>query len=189
MRECFDRHGCDKGNRHGYEQVYEPVFEDLRQEPLRILEIGIFKGASLAAWIDYFPNATIVGIDTFQRVAKPEDVSILTHPRVEWYTHDSTKPINIGRFDFVIDDGLHTHTAQRKTFENLMPYADRYFIEDVWALDHMTAEEKGHEWLKRGGYSDKEYQKLLNALEPYTVEFHDLRAGHQPDSFIIEAHR
>jgi len=187
MRELFDRHGCDKGKRHSYERVYDPAFEAIRQESLRILEIGIFKGASLAAWIDYFPNATIVGIDTFQRVAKPEDVSILTHPRVEWYAHDSTKPIDIGRFDFVIDDGLHTHTAQRKTFENFMPCVDgAYFIEDVWALDHMTDEEKGHQWLKRAGYSEKEYQKLLNVLEPYTVEFHDLRAGYQPDSFIIE---
>jgi len=186
MRACFDQHSCDKGLRHGYERVYEPVFEGLRQEPLRILEVGIFRGASLAAWIDYFPNATIVGIDTFQRVAKPEDVSILTHPRVEWHTHDSTQPINIGRFDFVIDDGLHTHTAQRKTFENLMPYVDNtYFIEDVWALDHMTVAEKGHEWLKRGGYSDEGYQELLSTLKPYDVEFHDLRARHQPDSFII----
>ena len=190
MRACFDKHSCDKGRRHGYERVYEPAFEDLRQEPLRILEVGIFRGASLAAWVDYFPNAAIVGIDTFQRVAKPEDVSILTHPRVEWYTHDSTKPINIGRFDFVIDDGLHTHTAQRKTFENLMPYVDNtYFIEDVWALDHMTAAEKGHEWLKRGGYSDEGYQELLSTLKSYDVKFHDLRAGHQSDSFIIEVNR
>ena len=189
MREFFDRHGCDKGSRHGYERVYEPVFEDLRQEPLRILEVGIFKGASLAAWIDYFPNATIVGIDTFQRIPKPENVSILNHHRVEWYAHDSTKPIDIGRFDFIIDDGCHTHTAQRKTFENLMPYTDSYFIEDVWTLDYMTAEERRHKWLERPGYSNEEYQKLLNALGPYTAEFHDLRAGHQPDSFIIQVTR
>lgn len=182
MRECFDRHGCDKGKRHGYERVYEPAFEHIRDEPLRILEIGIYKGASLAAWVDYFPNATVVGIDTFQRVS-PADVPILDHPRVEWRQHDSTTPINMGRFDFVIDDGCHTHTAQRKTFDAFMPYAAQYFIEDVWALDHMTPAEKQHKWLQQEGYSEKEYQKLLNALEP--CEFHDLRAGYQPDSFII----
>ena len=185
MREIFDRHGCDKGSRHGYERVYEPAFKDIRNEPLRILEIGIFRGASLAAWLEYFPNATIVGIDTFGRV-KPKDIPILNHPRVDWYHHDSTTPLDIGEFDIAIDDGLHTHAAQRKTLECFAPCADMYFIEDVWAFDHMTPAEKEHKWLKRGGYSEKEYQELLNALEPYTVEFHDLRVGHQPDSFIIE---
>lgn len=186
MRKCFDRHNCDKGYYHGYERVYEPAFENLREEPLHILEVGIFKGAGIAVWLNYFPNATIVGIDTFQRV-KPYEIPILKHPRVEWHEHDSTTPLDIGRFDFVIDDGCHTHIAQRKTFENFMPYVDgAYFIEDVWALDHMTAAEKRHPWLKKDGYSDREYQELLNTLEPYTVKFHDLRAGHQPDSFIIE---
>ena len=186
LRQCFDRPGCDKGKLHGYERVYEPAFESIRHHSLRILEIGIFKGASLAAWLDYFTKATIVGIDTFQRI-KPEDIPILNHPRVEWHQHDSMKLIDIGLFDIVIDDGLHTHTAQRKTFECLMPYADKYFIEDVWALDHMTAAQREHKWLERNGYSHEEYQKLLKALELYDVEFHDLRAGHQPDSFIISA--
>ena len=186
MRECFDRHGCDKGIRHGYERVYEPAFKDIRQEPIRILEIGIFRGASLAAWLDYFPNAAIVGIDTFQRIS-PHNIPILNHPRVAWHQHNSTTPVDLGQFDIVIDDGLHTHKAQRKTFECLMPYADRYYIEDVWALDHMTPEQKQHKWLKRGGYSEQEYGKLLTVLKPYTTEFHDQRAGHQPDSFIISA--
>ena len=193
MRECFDRHGCDKGRRHGYERVYEPAFSDVRYEPLYILEVGIYKGASLAAWVDYFPNATIVGIDTFGRI-KPSDIPILNHPRVEWHYHDSTMPIvgllteycRLKLFDIVIDDGLHTHTSQRKTFECLMPYAVRYFIEDVWALDYMTPAEKKHKWLKNDGYSDGEYQKLMNALKPHDVKFHDLRTGYQPDSFIIE---
>ncbi len=184
MRKCFDRHGCDKGKRHGYERVYEPAFEGIRHQALRILEVGIFKGASLAAWLDYFPNAMIVGIDTFQRV-KPESIEILNHPRVDWYKHDSTIPTDIGKFDIIIDDGLHTHVAQRKTYECLGRYTGMYFIEDVWAMNHMTIEQKQHKWLKRDGYSDIEYQKLLNALKPNTVEFHDLRAGHQPDSFII----
>jgi len=184
MRDCFDRHGCDKGQRHGYERVYEPIFSPVRNKPLRILEIGIFKGASLAAWVDYFPNAEIVGIDTFQRI-KPADIPILNHERVSWYKHDSTTPIDIGHFDIVIDDGLHTHEAQRKTFECFMPTADSYFIEDVWALNYMTPAQKEHKWLKRGGYSKQEYQKMMGAIKPYNVKFHDLRARHQPDSFII----
>ena len=184
MREIFDRHGCDKGHRHGYERVYEPLFEPIRYEPIRLLEIGIFEGASLAAWVDYFPNAEIVGIDTFQRIA-PEDIGILNHERVTWKRHSSFEPIDLGHFDIIIDDGAHTHSAQKRTFDNFKRYADRYFIEDVWALDHMTKEERRHKWLSKSGYSDKEYQALMDSLSPYTVEFFDLRKGHQPDSFII----
>ena len=190
LRDCFDNNGCDKGYRHGYERVYEPAFRDLRQEPLRLLEIGIYKGASLAAWIDYFPNATVVGIDTFQRV-KPKDIPILNHTRVEWHRHDSTTPLDLGHFDIIIDDGLHTHVSQRKTFDNLMPSASMYFIEDVWPYDRMDEKQMQHPWISagplRGQYSDADYQHLLRSVAPYSPEFHDLRKGHNPDSFIISA--
>ena len=183
MREIFDRHGCDKGRCHGYERVYEPAFEDIRQEPLRLLEIGILKGASLASWVDYFPNATIVGIDTFQR-KPPDSIPILQHPRVKWHKHDSTKPLDLGYFDIIIDDGLHSPTAQRKTFERFGSRAKQYFIEDVWAFDHMTEKEQEHKWIKSQGYTLEDYNKLKGVL-PLNAKFHDLRARHQPDSFII----
>jgi len=185
MRKCFDRHGCDKSKRHGYERVYEPIFEPVRDEPLRILEIGILRGESLAAWVDYFPNAEIVGIDTFGRV-KPKNIPILNHSRIEWHRHDSTVPIDLGHFDFVIDDGLHRFPTQRMTLENFKPKADKYFIEDIWSFKHMTKRERQHGWLRNDGYTDKEYQRLTDALSPYDVKYHDLRKGHQPDSFIYE---
>ena len=190
LRECFDRHGCDKGCRHGYERVYGPAFNDLRYKPIRLLEIGIYQGASLAAWVDFFPNAEIFGIDTFQRV-QPEDIPILNHPRVKWRQHDSTTPGDFGQFDIIIDDGLHTHVSQRKTFDNFMPYAKMYFIEDVWAFSHMTEDEKMHRWPVRGylhnEYSEEAYSRLFRSLSPYVLEFHDMRDGCRPDSFIIQA--
>lgn len=189
MRECFDRHDTDKGHRHGYERVYEPVFADVRHEPIRLLEVGILRGNSLAAWVDYFPNASIFGIDTFRRVPA-KDVPILEHPRVEWLCHNSRDPIDLGYFDFVIDDGLHMYETQRLTFENFMPKAGKYFIEDMWSRKHMTAEELKHPWYtsnaNRKHFSAEKYQELLGALQPYDVKYHDLREGHQADSFIVE---
>mgnify|MGYP001815917677 FL=1 len=112
MRDYFDKHGCDKGGRHGYERVYEPAFAGVRDEPFRLLEIGILRGESLAAWLDYFPRAEIVAIDLFGRVPA-KDVPALSHPRVEWHKHDSTQPIDLGHFDLAIDDGLQTFAAER----------------------------------------------------------------------------
>ena len=48
---------------HQYIKVYESYFEKIRDEKLKILEIGIADGKSLLTWSDYFKNSIIVGID------------------------------------------------------------------------------------------------------------------------------
>lgn len=171
LRQCFDRHGCDRGSRHGYERVYGPLFEPIRFEPLRILEIGIFRGAGIWAWLDYFPNAVVTGIDTFQRIS-PERVEVLKHERVQYLKADSTAipdPSIFRGFDIIIDDGDHRADAQRETFENFrlaLKPGGMYFIEDVWG--------------GKPGYND-----LIGAL-PETAIHYDLRNGGCCDSYIIQ---
>lgn len=134
LRECFDKRGSDKGFRHGYESFYEPRFAPKRHEPLRILEIGVLSGASLAAWLDYFPNAQVIGVDTFKRVPA-SSVPILSHPRVTWWGLDSTEFVPlIDEVDVVIDDGSHKPEAQLATlalYRRLLKSGGSYFIEDV----------------------------------------------------------
>jgi cephalosporin hydroxylase len=137
MRKVFDKHGCDKGSRHGYERIYEPVFAPIRFADFTLLEIGVFRGASLAAWADYFPNATLIGVDTFHRIP-PHKVEILNHPRVRWFQMDSTQEAPDVRADFIIDDGRHTEEAQIATMARYFPLlieGGRYFIEDA---PHLT---------------------------------------------------
>lgn len=135
LLECFDRHGCDKGSsRHRYDKFYEPIFEPIRQAPIRLLEIGIFRGASIAAWLDYFPNAEIIGVDTFERVP-PVQILALSHPRVSYWACDSrfVAP-RIEPVDFIIDDGSHDPAAQSATsylYRPLLKHGGRYFIEDI----------------------------------------------------------
>ena len=191
--DLFDKYECDKGSlRHRYDRVYEPVLEPLRDNEFNVLEIGIFKGDSISALVEYAPWAQVVGFDTFQRI-QPEDIFILDHPNVMWVKGDSTTSIDgfEGQFDIIIDDGLHTHEAQRKTFENFFPYLKNdgvYFIEDVWPFDIMSTAEKQHPWLKKypQNWNDVDYSKLLEAITPHNVTFHDIRKGYQPDTFIIE---
>jgi len=163
LRDIFDKHGCDRGSkRHKYDRLYETI-----SPPSRMLEVGIFNGCGLASWLEWFPKAEIVGLDTFQRVA-PEKIKVLQDPRVTWFKGDS-RDIDIpGPFDLIIDDGDHRAGAQWQTFENLFPLLSSgglYFIEDVWP--------------DRPGY-----QKLLDNLERFRVEHHDLRG--YPDSYILE---
>ena len=48
---------------HGYIDIYHDYFKEIKDEKLKILEIGIADGYSLLTWSDYFKNSTIIGID------------------------------------------------------------------------------------------------------------------------------
>lgn len=198
LAELFDKYKCDKGNiKHRYDRVYEPALQQLKDRPFNMLEIGVFKGNSTEAFVEYCPQVEVVGVDIFTRV-DIKNIPILNHPQVHACKCDSLegpteefKALAKDGFDVIIDDGLHTHEAQWKTFVNFIPYLKDdgvYFIEDVWAYDRMTDEQKQHYWLKKyePAFSEEEYQKLLDALAPYNVTYHDLRKGYDPDTFILE---
>lgn len=202
LKQIFDEHKCDKGSiRHRYDRVYESALQHLRKEKFNLLEVGIFKGNSLESWVEYFPEATLFGIDIFKRVPAG-DIPILNHPRVKWCKCNSIKGPNdefkelVGdtKFDVIIDDGLHTHDSQRCTFRNFFSYLKEdgvYFIEDVWPFDRMDAQQRRHRWMVKNEehYSDQQYNQLLNAVKPYTTTFHDLRKKYEPDTFIIEVRK
>lgn len=201
MKNSFNKFGCDKGSlRHRYDRVYEPQLKKFKDIEFRMLEIGIFKGNGIKAWLDYFPMVQFIGIDIFTRV-KERNIPILNHNRVHWCKQNSMTAlsdefVNLAKdkFDVIIDDGLHTHDSQRLTFENLIPFLKNdgvYFIEDVWAFDHMSETDRQHSWMrkKKDEYSDKQYNNLLSSLSDYNVEFHDLRKGYEPDTFIIEVRK
>lgn len=78
LKEIFDNLGCDKGAFHGYWQIYEEDFAQIRNNQIVITEIGIGSsnpdipqnmgigyesGKSLLAWQEYFSSAKIIGLD------------------------------------------------------------------------------------------------------------------------------
>lgn len=48
---------------HDYLRKYEFFFKPFRQQSFTFLELGVFKGASLKTWAEYFERAEIVGVD------------------------------------------------------------------------------------------------------------------------------
>jgi hypothetical protein len=59
----FDlREKSDKGTVHSYLSVYEEILAPYRTTAKNILEIGLFNGASLLMWEQYFAGA-VFGID------------------------------------------------------------------------------------------------------------------------------
>ena len=195
LNEIFRKHSCDKGDlNHHYHTLYQADFESLRNLPITLLEVGIFKGESINAWVEYFPNAQIYCLDIFTRVPS-SDIPILTHPRVHHLHCDSTdfaaevyiKTIwRNPMFDIIIDDGLHTPSGNGKTFNNLIgmvKLGGTYYVEDVWELDR--PEVQTHPWIVKSpkDYSLNQYQTYLDSLYPYPFTRHDFTAF-KPDGVI-----
>ena len=66
LREIFDSIKKENGDSVKYPhylEAYQERFEHLRNEKIKILEIGVQGGGSLYTWRKFFPNAEIYGVD------------------------------------------------------------------------------------------------------------------------------
>jgi len=123
---------------------YEKKFLVLEEQTKKLVEIGVYHGASIRLWHDYFLNATIYGVDKNSRMEIFFSTNQKYKDRCKIITGDST---NINTYndipndiDIVIDDGSHRLVDQIKTFDLLFPklkIGGLYIIEDVLALDEV----------------------------------------------------
>ena len=64
----------DKGaTGHHFTEVYELFFSPLKSTAAKVFEIGIAGGGSLEMWGDYFPKATVYGIDIYPKSEMDSD--------------------------------------------------------------------------------------------------------------------
>lgn len=199
IKLLFKKYGCDKAVRHKYHLVYDKILADY--DSPKILEIGVLKGNSTLAFIEYKPNSTIVGIDVFTRHSKKivEDRFTRRNLNVKLYECDSTNESAVTdlmtkldeKYDIIIDDAAHFPDSNKKTLRNFMPYlADNgiYVIEDIFPINIMDIEEFEHPWIVRHPieFSYEEYNDFLQEVNRYkNVVHYDHRAIGQPDSYII----
>lgn len=137
--QMFDRTTSDKNSSfHNYGRQYTNLLEKFRYSNIRVLEIGVFHGQSLAAWRHVFPNAySIVGIDIDSNCKVHENpdngcwVEIGSQADPEFLRKVSEKH---GPFDFIIDDGSHYNLHVFASFETLFPLLNDkglYIVEDT----------------------------------------------------------
>ena len=119
-----------------YLDIYDRHFAQYRGKPVKMLEIGVFKGGSLDIWRKYFgPAATIFGVDINPECANfvdaPNQVRIGSQADAQFLT-DVVK--EMGGVDIILDDGSHIAPHQRASFRALFPLLNSdgiYAIEDV----------------------------------------------------------
>lgn len=114
LEEFFNQapRNTDKGiaqSGHGYiEGYYSNELSDKRHLPLKFLEIGVDKGASIKFWTEWFTSSDIYGIDITPAL-NIENATILSGNA---YTVEIVDRFQNNFFDYIIDDGPHTIESQ-----------------------------------------------------------------------------
>jgi len=121
-----------------YLAEYDRLFGCWRDLPIRLLELGIQRGHSMLIWKEYFPRATIVGLDCDPRPERfPQD------SRFHFVQGGQDDPAVLDQaiaaagapFDIIIDDASHLGYLTARSFSYLFPLALKrggiYVIEDI----------------------------------------------------------
>jgi hypothetical protein len=152
--ELFEIFSADKNVHkwHHYFDIYSRHFQSYRDRPIRMLEIGVYRGGSLRMWKKFFhPDSAIVGIDidkscqaheiaadnVFVRIGSQADPNFLAQVNGEF-----------GPFDIILDDGSHKTHHQIISFGALFRPALNdggcYMVEDMhtnYWLKHVDSPE------------------------------------------------
>jgi hypothetical protein len=143
-------HGSDKVSVHNYGSFYDSLFEQLR--PQALLEIGVYRGASLRAWqaagvpktigVDSDPAAssTILGLHVLL-ASMPEQAYAVAE--------------QVGLLDIIIDDGSHLYydyTATADVLLQRLRLGGVYVIEDIQTQDSVDK-------LRRDGWTIEDWRE------------------------------
>ncbi len=125
-----------KTDKKGYLSNYEIYFSNLKDQEVKLLELGILEAGSLFYWRDYFKKGEIVGLDI-------NEINIKDNARIKTYVGDQknvsllekiTKENTKEGFDIIIDDASHfgheTFVSFTYLFKNALKPGGIYVIED-----------------------------------------------------------
>ncbi len=165
-----------------YLPLYDRTFAHLllKNEPVSILEIGVWNGGSLEVWKEFLPeNSTIFGVDPFDACKNMQ-----FSEGIKFLHGDGTNKEFIeanlanAEFDVIMDDGSHLPQHVIKSFETLWPklkFGGLYVVEDT----HTAY------WAKYGGG----YRRKTNHVEYFKnlVESINLRYVEQKDIDLVHS--
>ena len=118
----------------GLIKAYEVLFTDLRDTPVKYLEMGIREGGSLLWAKNFFgQGSTIQGLDMDINQSQPIDGVGMYQINQEDTDGLTVFGNTYGKFDIIIDDGSHVARLTQNTFNALYPFLNqggKYIIED-----------------------------------------------------------
>jgi predicted O-methyltransferase YrrM len=131
--EALKLEGSDKTTVHTYGQFYDDLIADL--QPRRVLEVGVFHGASIRAWRHLPEPVEVVGVD--RNLCPGIPVIRCTAPDFG----PVIEQLQGQQFDLIIDDGSHQQAHQIAAIQQLAPLlrAGGLFVVEDLQDDQATA--------------------------------------------------
>jgi hypothetical protein len=177
-----------------YFPIYHRHLDRFRGKPVRLLEIGVYRGGGLDMWSRYLgPDAKLVGLDIDEAAVRA------VRGRFPVVLGDQADPdvllrINeqYGPFDIVIDDGGHTMRQQIVTAETLFPLLNDggvFLVEDThtsyWSEFGGALRGEGSfiEWSK--DRVDDLHSRHDTDIDPNSVWATELDGLHLHDSVVV----
>ena len=105
---------------HNYLNKYEYFLKGWKDKSFNLLELGVFNGASLKIWEEFFPNSVIYGVDI------NEDCKKIERNRKKVVIKDLSDVANLEELkklhpSIIIDDASHIWSHQIKALFHLFP--------------------------------------------------------------------
>lgn len=127
---------------HPYTIFYNSLFQNKKNENLKIAEIGILEGSSLLMWQEYFKHSDIDGfeydnslIEKFRNNFNNERIT-LSEINVQCKDNISNAFANSNKlYDIIIEDSTHQFEDQIRVIENIYQYIKPggiLIIEDIF---------------------------------------------------------
>lgn len=115
------RYHTDKSSdQHNYLNKYEFFVRHWKNEPITVLELGVFKGGSIKTWEDYFEKAQIYGVDINEECRQYES------DRSKIIIQDLSNEDDLAKLaglnpQIIVDDASHIWSHQIKALFQLFP--------------------------------------------------------------------
>lgn len=127
--------------KHAYTAIYNLLFSSLKYKPIRLSEIGIYHNMSMRCWREFFPNATLYGLEynqDFINNALEHNLNNTFYSIIDVTNKQSIKAAfnNLEhKMDIIIDDSTHQPLHQINIIQTCLDYLNSggyLVIEDLF---------------------------------------------------------
>jgi hypothetical protein len=174
-------HNTDKAIGHKFTEFYDKKFSSIRNDNLKILEIGIWKGESLKMWKDYFPNSEIYGVDITNLKHLEED-RVFIEQADQTDVNKMNDIFSSVKFDIIIDDGGHSMYQQQLSLVSMLHRLKRggfYIVEDL----HTSL---GYHYFYNNDLSKKTTLELISNFSNKVENFDNFHVNENYLKFIYD---
>jgi cephalosporin hydroxylase len=131
----------DKQTVHKYGEIYDELLKN--RDVSMVAEIGVSAGGSIAVWDEYFPAASVHGVDVsldHARIVEDGKPMLFGREKVHLYevnAYDAMFALPFPEVDLFVDDGPHTVDSQTFAIKYYLPKVRAggvFVIEDIQSV-------------------------------------------------------